>query len=45
MNVPGEYSQYNLIGAVTIMYIFRSSIDGMSGSGGYMIPLQKMRER
>jgi solute:Na+ symporter, SSS family len=37
MNVPGEYSQYNLIGLATIMYIFRSSIDGMSGSGGYMI--------
>lgn len=37
MSVPGEYSQYNLIGLATIMYIFRSSIDGMSGSGGYMI--------
>lgn len=37
MNIPGEYSQYNLIGLATIMYIFRSSIDGMSGSGGYMI--------
>lgn len=37
MNMPGEYAQYNLIGIATMMYILRSTIDGMSGSGGYMI--------
>lgn len=37
MNMPGEYSQYNLIGLATMFYLLRSTIDGMCGSGGYMI--------
>jgi len=37
MNMPGEYAQYNLIGMATIFYLLRSTIDGMCGSGGYMI--------
>ncbi|KPQ00889.1 MAG: SSS family solute:sodium symporter [Bacteroidetes bacterium HLUCCA01] len=37
MNMPGEYSQYNLIGMATMFYLLRSTIDGMCGSGGYMI--------
>lgn len=37
MNMPGEYSQYNLIGMATMFYLLRSTIDGMCGSGGYMM--------
>jgi Na+/proline symporter len=37
MNLPGEYSQYNLIGMATMFYLLRSTIDGMCGSGGYMM--------
>jgi Na+/proline symporter len=37
MNMPGEYAQYNLIGMATVFYLLRSTIDGMCGSGGYMI--------
>lgn len=37
MSMPGEYSQYNLIGMATMFYLLRSTIDGMCGSGGYMI--------
>lgn len=37
MAMPGEYSQYNLIGMATMFYLLRSTIDGMCGSGGYMI--------
>ncbi len=37
MSMPGEYSQYNLIGLATMFYLLRSTIDGMCGSGGYMI--------
>ncbi len=37
MNLPGEYSQYNLIGLATMFYLLRSTIDGMCGSGGYMM--------
>jgi len=37
MNIPGEYSQYNLIGLATMFYLLRSTIDGMCGSGGYMV--------
>jgi Na+/proline symporter len=37
MTMPGEYSQYNLIGMATMFYLLRSTIDGMCGSGGYMI--------
>jgi Na+/proline symporter len=35
-NLPGIYSAYNFIGVATFLYLFRSSIDGMSGSGGYI---------
>jgi Na+/proline symporter len=37
LNMPGEYSQYNLIGMATMFYLLRSTIDGMCGSGGYMM--------
>lgn len=37
MSMPGEYAQYNLIGLATMFYLLRSTIDGMCGSGGYMI--------
>lgn len=37
MAMPGEYAQYNLIGMATMFYLLRSTIDGMCGSGGYMM--------
>lgn len=37
MAMPGEYAQYNLIGLATMFYLLRSTIDGMCGSGGYMM--------
>jgi Na+/proline symporter len=37
MSMPGEYAQYNLIGLATMFYLLRSTIDGMCGSGGYMM--------
>lgn len=35
--IPGTYSQYSLFGIGIIFYLFRSCIDGMSGTGGYII--------
>ena len=35
--LPGEYGQYSLFGVGILFYLFRSCIDGMSGTGGYII--------
>lgn len=35
--LPGEYSQYSLFGVGILFYLLRSCIDGMSGTGGYII--------
>lgn len=35
-NLPGTFSSYNFIGVATMMYLIRTTIDGMSGSGGYI---------
>ena len=37
LDLPGEYGQYNLLGLVVVFYLFRSTIDGMSAPGGYII--------
>ncbi|MGB3543091.1 sodium:solute symporter family transporter, partial [Rubrivirga sp.] len=37
LDLPGEYSQYNLLGLIVVFYLFRSTIDGMSAPGGYII--------
>ncbi|WP_420456017.1 sodium:solute symporter family transporter [Rubrivirga sp.] len=37
LDLPGEYAQYNLLGLVVVFYLFRSTIDGMSAPGGYII--------
>jgi Na+/proline symporter len=35
--LPGEYGQYSLFGVGILFYLLRSCIDGMSGTGGYII--------
>ena len=35
--LPGTYSQYSLFGVGILFYLLRSCIDGMSGTGGYII--------
>ena len=35
--IPGKYGQYSLFGLGILVYLFRSCIDGMSGTGGYII--------
>ena len=37
LDLPGEYGQYNLLGLIVVFYLFRSTIDGMSAPGGYII--------
>ncbi len=37
LDLPGAYSQYNLLGLVVVFYLFRSVVDGMSAPGGYII--------
>ncbi|MEM6289173.1 MAG: sodium:solute symporter [Bacteroidota bacterium] len=37
LDLPGSYSQYNLLGLVVVFYLFRSVVDGMSAPGGYII--------
>ncbi len=37
LDLPGSYSQYNMLGLVVVFYLFRSTIDGMSAPGGYII--------
>jgi len=34
---PGEYSIYNLFGVSVFFYLLRTTIEGTSGSGGYMM--------
>ena len=35
--LPGTYGQYSLFGIGILFYLFRSCVDGMSGTGGYII--------
>ncbi len=37
IDVPGAYSQYNWLGMAVMFYILKSSIEGLSGAGGYMV--------
>lgn len=37
MDLPGEYGQYNLFGIAIIFYLFKTTIEGSGGSGGYLI--------
>lgn len=37
MNLPGEYGQYNLFGIAILFYLFKTTIEGSGGSGGYLI--------
>lgn len=37
MELPGEYGQYNLFGIAIIFYLFKTTIEGSGGSGGYLI--------
>lgn len=37
MNLPGEYAKYNLFGIAIIFYLFKVTIEGCGGTGGYMI--------
>ena len=36
-DLPGTYGQYSLFGIGILFYLMRSCIDGMSGTGGYVI--------
>jgi Na+/proline symporter len=36
-DLPGTYGQYSLFGIGILFYLIRSCIDGMSGTGGYVI--------
>lgn len=37
MDMPGEYSIYNLFGIAIMFYLFKVTIEGSGGTGGYMI--------
>lgn len=37
IDVPGAYSQYNWLGMAFMFYLLKSSIEGLSGAGGYMV--------
>lgn len=37
MNLPGEYGQYNMFGIAILFYLFKTTIEGSGGSGGYLI--------
>ena len=37
VDLPGTYSQYSLFGVGVLFYLLRSTVDGMSGTGGYII--------
>lgn len=37
MNMPGEYSIYNLFGIAIMFYLLKVTIEGSGGTGGYMI--------
>ena len=36
LDLPGEYSAYNLLGVTLFFYLFKTGIEGFSGAGGYM---------
>jgi Na+/proline symporter len=35
-DIPGDYAIFNLFGGVVLFYLFKTTIDGCSGAGGYM---------
>jgi len=37
LSMPGEYAKYNLFGIAIMFYVFKVTIEGMGGTGGYMI--------
>ncbi|MBP3192144.1 sodium:solute symporter family transporter [Natronogracilivirga saccharolytica] len=37
MDLPGEYARYNLFGIAILFYLFKSTIEGSGGTGGYQI--------
>jgi len=37
LSLPGEYTKYNLFGIAIIFYLFKVTIEGVGGTGGYMI--------
>jgi len=37
MEMPGEYAKYNLFGIAIMFYLFKVTLEGSSGTGGYMI--------
>jgi len=37
MNLPGEYGQYNMFGIAILFYLFKTTIEGSGGSGGYLM--------
>ncbi|MFQ6674814.1 MAG: sodium:solute symporter [Fidelibacterota bacterium] len=37
MNMPGEYSIYNLFGIAIMFYLVKVTLEGSGGTGGYMI--------
>ena len=37
MDLPGSYAQYNLFGIAILFYLFKTTIEGSGGSGGYLI--------
>ena len=37
MNLPGQYGQYNMFGIAILFYLFKTTIEGSGGSGGYLI--------
>lgn len=36
LNLPGDYSIYNLFGFTIILYLIKTLLEGFSGSGGYI---------
>ena len=37
MNMPGVYSQYNLLSVALLFYMLKVTIEGASGAGGHMV--------
>jgi len=37
MNMPGQYGIYNLFGIAIFFYLFKVTLEGSGGTGGYMI--------
>ena len=37
LDLPGEYSAYNLFGGVIFFYLFKECMTGLAGGGGYMV--------